>query len=114
MNSENNSILLDQFVRLMNVAPHTMVISCISKEVYIFSHKPTEVSFYVASEVEEGVHSFSVSFFQGGQTMPLAKIGPGTPFYETLSTHLALHNLNDLLDAQFRMDEYLQRVDTPA
>ena len=111
MNSD--SILLDQFVRVMKIAPHTMVISCISKDVYIFTHKPTEVSFYVAGEVDdEGAHCFNVSFFQGGQTIPLSKIGQNDPTYEALSIHLSLYNLNDLLEAQFKMDAYLERVDS--
>lgn len=109
MNSVESSILMEQFERLIKLDSKHFVLSAISGNVYIFHHKPTDVSFYVGSDDDS---SYDVSFFQGGKTTHLNKVTQDTELFAHMSTMLAFHNLGELLDAQFKLGQYLEKVDT--
>jgi hypothetical protein len=107
----NETVLFDQFKTLLDKFSHEMIVEHVSSDVYTLTHKPTGVSFYATEETEDG---YRILYFYQERTYSLGEIPSDDKLYSVINTLLAMDSMSDIIDAEFKLGEYLEPQKSPA
>lgn len=107
----NETVLFDQFKTLLDKFSHEMIVEYVASDVYMLTHRPTGVSFYVTEESEDG---YRILYFYQERTYSLGEIPSDNKLYSTINTLLAIDSMSDIIDAEFKLGEYLEPQKSPA
>lgn len=104
----SDSIIFSQFKELMKKDPANFEVTSIAPYIYIFEHGPTKIAFYVIDDFEQ--KTYSILLFKRGQTFELGEVEYGDELYASIDMQVSLKNLGDVLDAEFKLGDYLTKL----
>jgi len=105
------TILFEQFKDLLINFSHEIVVDYVASDVYMFTHRPTNVSFYVTEESEDG---YQILYFYQKKTYDIGNIPSNDDLYHAINTKIVMENLSTILDAEFKLGDYLEKQKNPA